>query len=156
MNNDFYTFDGCYLKPSSTTNIDFDENLNKNFYNQTAASVKECEKIALKNNSEFFLVNDLSINSIGNNTINCFFPNIENSSKSLIGNNSIIEKSLQFFESLFTKDSGAYKYMQTIDTCNNLLYNNNKSDTNSKCFKYSLDEKIYVNLSSDDLDLYEE
>ena len=144
FNNEFYSFDGCYSKPATGTNENFDKNLIDNFYKTNETSVKDCETLALRNNSEFFLVNDLSTNSIGNQFLNCYVPKIENSSKSLIGNSSIIEKALQFFESLFTENSGAFKYMETIDTCDNLLYNSSKSNNDAKCFKYSLDEKVYA------------
>ena len=142
--NEFYSFDGCYSKPNTIPDISFLENLNNNFYKSNVASVHECQTTALRNNSEFFLVNDVSRNSLGNEFINCYVPKIENSSKSLIGNSSIIEKALQFFESLFTENSGALKKSGPFDVCNNLLYNSNKSDNDAKCFKYSLDEKVYA------------
>lgn len=142
-NNDFYSFDGCYRKPA-TSILDFEKNLNDNFYHTNATSVNECEIQALRNNSQFFLVNDVSKNSINNNIINCYIPKIENSGILSIADSSIIEKAVEFFESLFTRNSGAFKTSGPFDVCNNLLYNFNKTDTNSKCFKYSLDEKVYA------------
>ena len=82
FNNEFYSFDGCYSKPAAGTNENFDKNLIDNFYKTNETSVKDCETLALRNNSEFFLVNDLSTNSIGNQFLNCYVPKIENSSMS--------------------------------------------------------------------------
>ena len=56
MNNDIYSFDKCYQLPTVSTDV----SLNEKYYKRSVRSVKECEAIALKNDNDFFLVNDIS------------------------------------------------------------------------------------------------
>ncbi len=139
--NNYFNYDGCYKKPATIQDISFLTHLRNNFYKSNVKSVKECETQSLRNNSDFFLIND--INSILNNTTtNCYIPKIDNANQSLFGSNSVIAGSKQLFDNLFFKDNAYITQSETLDTCNNLMYNQNL--TNKKCFKYSIDNQIYT------------
>ena len=134
--NNFFSNDGCYSKQTSYSDVSFQTNLRDNFYQTSVSSVKDCEIQSLRNNSEFFLINDIN-NTLNNITTNCYIPRINNTNSSLYGDNSIIDRSKQLFDSLLLTNR-----QPVIDSCDNLLFNNNS--TNKKCFKYSVDGQIYT------------
>ena len=78
-NNYYYTYDDCYIKQTTTTFTDacFNDYLARNYYHYTVARVKDCENKALRNNSEFFLINDIST-SLNNIYTNCYIPKLDN------------------------------------------------------------------------------
>ena len=137
-NSNFFKYDGCYKKPATLPDISFQTILRDNFYHTTVASVKDCEIQSLRNNSEFFIVNDINT-TLNNTTTNCYVPRTTNTNTSLFGNNTVIARSIQIFDMLF---NGVTREEGTIDTCNNLMYNQNL--TNKKCFKYLVDEQVYA------------
>ena len=141
-NNNFYNFDNCYEKsPSAISDGTFETNLRSNYYKSTVKSVDECEIQALRKNSEFFLINDLS--NIGNNiSINCYIPKIDNTNQTLYDiNNSIITKAIELFDGLFKTATNTYiKQETTIDSCYNLMFNPNTPS----CFKYTIDNRVYA------------
>ena len=57
-NVNFYEFDGCYSKPTSSSS--FDISLNSRFYNSIVESVAQCQAEAMQKNADFFLMNDIS------------------------------------------------------------------------------------------------
>lgn len=147
-NNYYYTFDNCYSKPINITDVSFSEHLTTNFYHSTVASVKDCENEALRNNSEFFLINDVS-RSLNNIYTNCYIPKPDNTiiNTSIFGISSeIIGRVLELFNGLFKATTNPYNIQtENIDTCNNLMYNNQFIDEfNKKCFKYLIDGGIYT------------
>lgn len=149
-NNYYYTFDNCYSKPINITDVSFSEHLTTNFYHSTVASVKDCENEALRNNSEFFLINDVS-RSLNNIYTNCYIPKPDNTiiNTSIFGISSeIIGRVLELFNGLFKTTTITNPYniqTENIDTCNNLMYNNQFIDEfNKKCFKYLIDGGIYT------------
>lgn len=148
-NNNFYNIDDCYKKPDAITDISFEINLRSNYYKSTVKSVDECEIQALRKNSEFFLINDLS--NIGNNiSINCYIPKIDNTNQTLYDtNNSIITKAIELFGGLF-KNTANNTYSKqniditTIDTCYNLMFNPITPQNDRSCFKYTIDNRVYA------------
>lgn len=145
-NNNFYNFDHCYKKPGAISDISFEINLRSNYYKSTVKSVDECEIQALRKNSEFFLINDLS--NIGNNiSINCYIPKIDNTNQTLYDtNNSIITKAINLFDGLFknTANNTYIKQDTTIDPCYNLMFNPNTPQIARSCFKYTIDNRVYA------------
>jgi hypothetical protein len=149
-NNNFYNIDDCYKKPGAISDISFEINLRSNYYKSTVKSVDECEIQALRKNSEFFLINDLS--NIGNNiSINCYIPKINNTNQTLYDtNNSIITKALNLFNGLFKTNNINNPYtkqdinLTTIDTCYNLMFNPSESEDDRECFKYTIDNQVYA------------
>ena len=142
--NNYFTYDGCYRKPSNITDLSFQTHLRNNFYKSSVSSVKECETQSLRNNSDFFLINDIN-STLNNTTTNCYIPKIDNTNQSLFGTGSLIAKAQQLFDDLFkTNITGAPYIIQTgnIDICNTLMYNKNRSA--EQCFKYSLDNQYYT------------
>lgn len=149
--NNYFNYDGCYKRPATSiiSDISFQTNLRDNYYQTTVSSVKECATQSLKNNSEFFLIND--INSTLNKTnTNCYIPKMDNTNQSLFGNNSIISRSKQLFDNLFYNNSNSVPYIKqdttinTMDICNTLMFNVNRTLANQRCFKYSLDNQVYT------------
>ena len=139
--NNYYNYDACYAKPTSQSDIvAFDKKLTEDFYQIKVSSVDECEKQAFKTNSNFFLINDIDSTLSKINT-NCYIPRTNDTDSSLFGTDSILTKSRALFDSLFFKNN--YYITQpanTIDTCNNLMYNH----PSKKCFKYLLDGQTYT------------
>jgi len=154
--NNYFTFDACYKKPSSITDSSFERHLTNNFYKSSVSSVEECQTQSLRNNSDFFLINDIvdtSLNNTINNTIiNCYIPKISNSNQTLFGSNTERVRGQQFiFDSLFKSNDTIAPYIKQetpnpMDICNTLMYNINRSraDLNQQCFRYTLDSQVYA------------
>ena len=142
MNNqELFLFDDCYLRPAITTEASFNNTLMNSYNRYVTTSVRDCEIKALRANSEFFLINDISHGLSNAKFTNCYIPKRTNATPSVIGNNSIIETALNLFNNTFNPFS---KQTASIDICNSLLFNSNKNVTDQKCFKYSLDNKVYA------------
>ena len=139
-NNNFFNIDGCYEKLPETTfsSVNFQNILTDNFYTSQVSSVKDCEIQSLRNNTDFFLVNDIS-NTLNRITTTCYIPKMVNTNNSIFGSNSSISMSKQLFDSLRLTNK-----QTNYDICNNLLFNTNRTETNKKCFKYTLDDQVYT------------
>ena len=147
--NNYFTFDACYRKPSTITDSSFERHLTNNFYKSSVSSVEECQTQSLRNNSDFFLIND--INTSLNNTItNCYIPKISNSNQTLFGSNTERVRGQQFiFDSLFKSSNTIAPYIKQetpnpMDICNTLMFNQNKNVADQRCFKYTLDSQVYA------------
>ena len=141
MNNyqGLFMFDECYAKPSTILEPSFNVIFSNSYNKYLATSVNDCEKQALRNNSEFFLINDIS--SIGaSNYTNCYIPKSSSGGSSVIGDNSIIARALNLFNSTFSPYN---KQVGPKDSCNNLLYNSGANNPD-KCFTYLVDNKVYA------------
>ena len=141
--NNYYSYDACYAKPTLQSDIEaFDKKLTEDFYQIKVSSVNECEKQAFKTNSNFFLINDIN-STLNKINTNCYIPRTNDTDSSLFGTDSIITKSKELFDSLFFKNSIYIRQpADTIDTCNNLMYNH--PNPSKKCFKYLLDGQTYT------------
>ena len=139
--NNYYSYDACYAKPTSVSDVSFQTILRDNFYQIKVSSVNECEKQAFKTNSNFFLINDINSTLSKINT-NCYIPRTNDTDSSLFGADSILTKSRALFESLFFKNNYTTQPANTIDTCNNLMYYH--PHPSKKCFKYLLDGQTYT------------
>ena len=155
-NQNLFIFDGCYEKSETSypgSEIPFNYLLEVSFNKYITSSVRECEVQALRSNSDFFLINDISSNGNIKRT-NCYIPRSHIVGSSVIGDDSTLAKGLRLFNSFFgnlssSADGDVYNYttqLGTIDSCNNLLYNINNGFTqaNHKCFKYTVDDKVYA------------
>jgi len=144
--NNSFNYDGCYKKPTTIPDPSFLTHLSNNFYKSSVKSARECGTQALRNNSDFFLINDIYINNnLSDPLTNCYIPKIDNTNQSLFGTNSVITKSKQLFDGLFktTITSAPYiKQDEIPDICNTLMYN--KDRTNKLCFKYDVDNQYYT------------
>jgi len=144
--NNYFNYDGCYQKPPTSiiSDASFLIHLRNNYYKSSVKSVKECETQSLRNNSDFFLINDIN-STLNNTTTNCYIPKIDNTNQSLFGSDSIIAKTQQLFDDLFNTKITSAPYItqsETPDPCNNLMYN--KDRTNKLCFKYTIDNQYYT------------
>jgi len=135
-NTNFYQFDGCYSKP---INPNFDGSLNVDFNNTVVQSVAECQAEALKSNSSFFIMNDISTSNITNNSSNCYVPKqLSLNLGSIVSENTMLQ--------LFSKFFGSSTKTGVNDTCNNMLFRRTpiNNPANQKCFTYTLDEQVYA------------
>jgi hypothetical protein len=133
--NNYFYIDGCYEQPQS---VNFQNILTNNFYASQVSSVKDCEIQSLRNNTDFFLVNDIS-STLNRITTTCYIPKMVNSNNSIFGSNSSISMSKQLFDSLNLTNK-----QTNYDICDNLLFNASRTEPNRKCFKYTLDDQIYT------------
>jgi hypothetical protein len=136
-NVNFYEFDGCYSKPTSSSS--FDISLNSKFYKSVVESVAQCQAEAMQKNADFFLMNDISSVSVTDNNSNCYVPKQVSSN---LGSFASVDTMLELFSSLF----GSAAKISVSDTCNNMLFRRIPATplTSQKCFKYTLDEQVYA------------
>ena len=159
-NEELYTFDKCYARKTAhdeTHSVDraniFNALLEVSFNKYITTSVRDCEIKALRSDSEFFIVNDISTVSNIPYT-NCYVPKAEIIGTSVIGDDSILAKSLNLINERFGNpttigSSTPYAYniqLGTIESSNNLLFNNVQSNSD-KCFRYTVDNKVYPSKS---------
>jgi len=135
-NVNFYDFDGCYSKPSSSS---FDISLNSRFYKSVVESVAQCQAEAMRKNADFFLMNDISSSTVTDNNSNCYVPKPVSSN---LGSFVSVDTMLQLFSDLF----GTTAKTSVSDTCNNMLFRRTPASplSSQKCFKYTLDEQVYA------------
>jgi hypothetical protein len=132
-NQELFIFDDCYARPASIIEASFNANLINSYNKYLTPNAYECEKKALRNNSDFFLINDVS--SIGSaNYTNCYLPKSTNT--------GIISNALALFNRTFG-DPPHNKRYQAIDSSSNFLYNSGANNPN-RCFKYTVDNKVYA------------
>jgi hypothetical protein len=141
-NQKLFMFDHCYSRPGTMLEASFNATLLKSYNKYLTPNVNECEKKALRNNSDFFLINDVS--SIGARTYtNCYLPKSNSSGSSVIGANSVINRALVLFNTTFGNAPYTKQSNDTIDLCSNFLYNSGPNNPN-KCFEYTVDNKVYA------------
>ena len=132
-NQELFIFDDCYARPAAILEADFNATLVNSYNKYLTPNAYECEKKALRNNSDFFLINDVS--SIGSaNYTNCYLPKSTNT--------GIISSALALFNRTFG-DPPHNKRHQAIDSSSNFLYNSGANNPN-RCFKYTVDNKVYA------------
>ena len=136
LNVNFYEFDGCYSKPTSSS---FDISLNSRFYKSVVESVAQCQAEAMRKNADFFLMNDISSATVTDNNSNCYVPKPLSSN---LGSFASVDTMLELFSSLF----GTSDKISVSDTCNNMLFRRTPATplSSQKCFKYTLDEQVYA------------
>ena len=141
-NQGLFIFDQCYTRPTTMLEANFNTTLSQSYNKYLTPNVNECEKKALRANSDFFLINDIS--SIGAvKYTNCYLPKPNTSGTSSLGGaNSLLNKAIELFNSTFGTSPHS-KQTDPIDPCNNLLYNSGPNNPN-KCFKYITDNKVYA------------
>jgi len=128
-----FIFDDCYARPAAILEADFNATLVNSYNKYLTPNAYECEKKALRNNSDFFLINDVS--SIGSaNYTNCYLPKSTNT--------GIISSALALFNRTFG-DPPHNKRHQAIDSSSNFLYNSGANNPD-RCFKYTVDNKVYA------------
>jgi hypothetical protein len=134
-NQELFMFDDCYTRPTTILEASFNATLINSYNKFLTPNAYECEKKALRNNSDFFLINDIS--SIGSATYtNCYLPKSTN--------NGIISNAIQLFDSTFGNPPYTKRpATEVIDSCSNFLYNSGANNPN-KCFKYTVDNKVYA------------
>jgi hypothetical protein len=132
-NQELFMFDDCYTRPTSILEASFNATLINSYNKFLTPNAYECEKKALRNNSDFFIINDISLIGSAKYT-NCYLPKSTN--------NGIISNAINIFDSTFapyTKRPAT----EVIDSCSNFLYNSGANNPN-KCFRYTVDNKVYA------------
>lgn len=133
-NQELFMFDDCYARPTTMIEASFNVNLLNSFNRFLTPNAYECEKKALRNNSDFFLINDIS--SIGSaNYTNCYLPKSTNT--------GIVSNAIELFNSTFGNPPIKRPATEGIDNSTNFLYNSGANNPN-KCFRYTVDNKVYA------------
>uniref|UniRef100_A0A6C0KNT9 Uncharacterized protein n=1 Tax=viral metagenome TaxID=1070528 RepID=A0A6C0KNT9_9ZZZZ len=134
-NQELFMFDDCYARPTTILEASFNATLINSYNKFLTPNAYECEKKALRNNSDFFIINDVS--SIGSaKYTNCYLPKSTN--------NGIISNALNIFDSTFGEPPYTKRpATEVIDSCSNFFYNNGANNPN-KCFRYTVDNKVYA------------
>jgi hypothetical protein len=138
-----FNYDGCYSRPSQINEASFNNILTTKFDKTSVRSVKECESQSLRNNSDFFLINDIST-SLNTSVTNCYIPKRDYTNQTLFETTT---RAKQLFDELFKTTSPSAPYITQSETppiANNLLYNKNRTNTNQLCFKYAVDNQYYT------------
>jgi len=138
-----FNYDGCYSRPSQINEASFNNILTTKFDKTSVRSVKECESQSLRNNSDFFLINDIST-SLNTSVTNCYIPKRDYTNQTLFETTT---RAKQLFDELFKTTSPSAPYIKQSETppiANNLLYNKNRTNTNQLCFKYAVDNQYYT------------
>jgi len=138
-----FNYDGCYSRPSQINEASFNNILTTKFDKTSVRSVKECESQSLRNNSDFFLINDIST-SLNTSVTNCYIPKRDYTNQTLFETTTRVK---QLFDELFKTTSPSAPYITQSETppiANNLLYNKNGTNTNQLCFKYAVDNQYYT------------
>jgi len=134
-NQELFMFDDCYTRPTSILEASFNATLINSYNKFLTPNAYECEKKALRNNSDFFIINDIS--SIGSaKYTNCYLPKSTNT--------GIISNALNIFDSTFGDPPYTKRpATEVIDSCSNFFYNSGANNPN-KCFRYTVDNKVYA------------
>jgi len=134
-NQELFMFDDCYTRPTSILEASFNATLINSYNKFLTPNAYECEKKALRNNSDFFIINDISLIGSAKYT-NCYLPKSTN--------NGIISNALNIFDSTFGDPPYTKRpATEVIDSCSNFLYNSGANNPN-KCFRYTVDNKVYA------------
>ena len=136
----YFDIDGCYERSSETTltTSNFQIILDNSFNASQVSSVRDCEIQALRNNTDFFLINDIS-STLNRITTTCYIPKMVTTNASIFGTESSIKMSEQLFDRLHLTNK-----QTTYDICDNLMYNESRTSANKRCFKYTLDDQVYT------------
>jgi|LauGreDrversion2_2_1035103.scaffolds.fasta_scaffold17308_2 hypothetical protein len=138
-NQELFMFDDCYTRPTSILEASFNATLINSYNKFLTPNAYECEKKALRNNSDFFIINDVS--SIGSaKYTNCYLPKSTNNG---IISNGIISNALNIFDSTFGDPPTKRPTTEAIDSCSNFFYNSGANNPD-KCFRYTVDNKVYA------------
>jgi len=134
-NQELFMFDDCYTRPTTILEASFNANLVNSYNKFLTPNAYECEKKALRNNSDFFFINDISLIGSAKYT-NCYLPKSTNT--------GIISNAIALFNSTFGDPPYTKRpATEVIDSCSNFLYNSGANNPN-KCFRYTVDNKVYA------------
>ena len=138
--NNYFYIDGCYERSSEATltTVNFQNILDNSFNASQVSSVRDCEIQSLRNNTDFFLINNIS-STLNRITTTCYIPKMVTTNTSIFGTESSINMSKQLFERL-----GLTNKQTNYDICDNLMYNQSRRLANQRCFKYTLDDQVYT------------
>ena len=132
-NFNYFKYDSCYK-----SNIDNDVSLNTyletNFTIEKIVNAKECQEKAVSQDSQFFVLSDLS-----NNTSNCYIPKATNTLSSLF--EPVSETIQDIVTGLIGNDN-----LRLSQKVSSIEISNNMSliDKNNSCLKYSVDDYVYA------------
>ena len=137
----YFDIDGCYERSSEATltTANFQSILDNSFNASQVSSVRDCEIQSLRNNTDFFLINDIS-STLNRITTTCYIPKMVTTNTSIFGTESSINMSKRLFDRLGLKNK-----QTNYDICDNLMYNESRRPlANQRCFKYTLDDQVYT------------
>ena len=140
-NNNYYKSDKCYEAKQTLSG----QWLANNFYISTVSNVMDCESEALRYNSDFFFISDISISrALTNNTIytNCYVPKFVNTRSLLTASAEILNIFNTMFQSNNNNFTDFYNNFTAITISNDLVDDRLRSNTD--CFKWRTDGQVYT------------
>ena len=137
-NNNYYKSDKCYETSGNYLyTLSGQRWLADNFYISTVSTAKDCESEALRYNSDFFFINDISTAFTDNKIYtNCYVPKFVNT-RSLL---TVDAERLNIFNAMFKKTGTDFTFFPISDE----PVNNRQDIDNSYCFKWRTDGQVYT------------
>ena len=136
-NNNYYKSDKCYETSANLYTLSGQRWLADNFYISTVSTAKDCESEALRYNSDFFFINDISTAFTDNKIYtNCYVPKFVNTGSLLTASAEIHN----IFNAMFKKTGPDFN----VITISNEPVNNRHDIDNSYCFKWRTDGQVYT------------
>lgn len=141
MSNNYYKSDKCYEAIPTLSG----QWLANNFYISTVSNVMDCESEALRYNSDFFFISDISISrALTDNNIytNCYIPKLVNTRSLLTASAEILNIFNTMFKSNNNNFTDFYNNFTFITISNDLV--DDRLRTNRDCFKWRTDGQVYT------------
>ena len=140
-NNNYYKSDKCYEAKQTLSG----QWLANNFYISTVSNVMDCESEALRYNSDFFFISDISTALTDNKPYtNCYVPKFVNTRSLLTASAEI----LNIFNTMFISNNNNftdfYNNFTAITISNGPVLDTLQNNTNINCFKWRTDGQVYT------------
>ena len=137
-NNNYYKSDKCYETSGNYLyTLSGQRWLADNFYISTVSTAKDCESEALRYNSDFFFISDISTAFTDNKIYtNCYVPKFVNTGSLLTASAEIHN----IFNAMFKKTGPDFTFFPISDD----LVDDRKDINNSYCFKWRTDGQVYT------------
>ena len=135
-NNNYYKSDKCYETSANLYTLSGQRWLADNFYISTVSNAMDCESEALRYNSDFFFISDISTAFTDNKIYtNCYVPKFVNTGSLLTASAEIHN----IFNAMFTRTNSDYT---SITISNDIV--DDRLRTNRDCFKWRTDGQVYT------------
>lgn len=137
-NNNYYKSDKCYETSGNYLyTLSGQRWLANNFYISTVSNAMDCESEALRYNSDFFFISDISTAFTDNKTYtNCYVPKFVNTGSLLTASAEIYN----IFTAMFKKTDPDFTFFPISDE----PVDNRLDINNSYCFKWRTDGQVYT------------
>ena len=142
-NNNYYKSDICYeTSGNDLYTLSGQRWLADNFYISTVSNAMDCESEALRYNSDFFFISDISTAFTDNKIYtNCYVPKFVNTGSLL----TVDAARLNIFNAMFKKTGPDFN---AITISNEPVLDTLQNNSSSKCFKWRTDGQVYTKFNN--------